>query len=317
MVRIWMNRALLGLGWGALVTGIVGIVLYFGAFRQREIPELLASGASYLMLGAIVGLLLFLLARGWRSAVAAGLVVAGALWTQLPIFVADGRAAGNGPVVTVLQSNLLFGGADVTQVVRTVREDRVDLLTVEELTAEAVTRLDAAGIAELLPYRYVETASWGAGTGIYSRYPLRDTRKYDGFVMNNLGAVMEHPQRGAVAVFAFHPMPPPLDFEAWNSEMRRIRDILDATTGPALVGADFNATRDHTAFRDLLRGGFASAAELVGAGPLPTYPTDKSWGPLIGIDHILISGGSAEEVRAMTVTGSDHRAVLARTRLNS
>ncbi|MBH0779994.1 endonuclease/exonuclease/phosphatase family protein [Nocardia sp. NEAU-351] len=291
------------------------MALYFGLGRQREFAVLLASGASYLMLGALVGLLLFLLARGWRSAVVAGVVVAGVLWTQVPIFVSDGRAAG-GPVVTVLQSNLLFGGADVDRIVRTVRDEQVDLLTVEELTAEAVTKFETAGLAALLPYRYVEPGGYGQGTGIYSRYPLRDTRKYDGFVMGNLGAVMEHPQRGPVAVFAFHPMPPPLDFAAWTAEMRRIREILDATTGPALVGADFNATRDHTAFRDLLRGEFASAAELVGAGPLPTYPTDKRWGPVIGIDHILIAGGTAEKVEAMTIAGSDHRAVLARTRLD-
>ncbi len=310
-----MNRALLGLGWGAVVTGVVGIALYFGAGSGRRLPVLLASGASYLMLGGFVGLLLFLLARGWRSAAAAAVVVAGVLWTQLPLFVPDGRAAG-GPVVTVLQSNLLFGRADATQIVRAVRDDQVDLLTVEELTPEAVVRLDAAGLADLLPHRYVEPGSWGSGTGIYSRYPLRDTRKYDGFVMNNLGAVMDHPRRGPVAVFAFHPMPPPLDFAAWSVEMRRIREILDATSGPALVGADFNATRDHAAFRDLLHGRFAAAAELVGAGPLPTYPTDRRWGPVIGIDHILVADGTAEDIRAFTVAGSDHRSVLARTRLS-
>ncbi|MEV0294873.1 endonuclease/exonuclease/phosphatase family protein [Nocardia sp. NPDC050710] len=316
MVRKWMNRVLLGLGWGALVAAIAGIVLYLGAGRQRQLPVLLASGASYLMLGALVGLLLFLLARGWRSAAVAGVVLAGVLWTQLPIFVPDGRAA-SGPEVTVLQSNLLFGGADVAEVVRTVRAEQVDLLTVEELTSEAVDRLAAAGIAEQLPHQYLQPGGGGAGTGIYSRYPLRDTRKYDGFVLHNLGATMDHPRRGPVAVFAFHPIPPSLDFTSWSVEMRRIREILDAQQGPALVGADFNATRDHSAFRDLLRGRFAAAAELAGAGPLPTYPADRPWGPVIGIDHILVADGTAAEMRALTIPGSDHRAVLARTRLNA
>ncbi|MET7770242.1 endonuclease/exonuclease/phosphatase family protein [Nocardia sp. NPDC005366] len=316
MVRKWMNRALLGLGWGALVTGIAGIVLYFGAGSGRQLPVLLASGASYLMLGALVALTIFLLARGWRSAAAAGIVVVGVLWTQVPIFVADSRAA-SGPVVTVMQSNLLFGGADVTEVVRTVRAQRVDLLTIDELTQEAADRLSAAGVAEYLPYQYTQPRGGGGGTGIYSRYPLRDTRKYDGFLLDNLAATMDHPQRGPVAVFAFHPVPPTVDFHSWSTEMHRIREILDAQTGPALVGADFNATRDHAVFRDLLRGRFASAAELAGAGRLPTYPADRTWGPIIGIDHILVADGTAEEMWALTIPGSDHRAVLARTRLDA
>ncbi len=316
MVRKWMNRALLGLGWGALVAGAVGIVLYLGAGGQVEIFVVAASGASYLMVGGLVGLVLCLLARGWRSAGAACVVLAGVLWTQVPMFVPDGRAAG-GPVVTVLQSNLLFGRADVTQVVDTVRTENVDLLTVDELTAEAVQRLDDAGIADLLPYRYVEPGWYAQGTGIFSRYPLRDTRKYDGFVMSNIGAVLDHPQRGEVAVYAFHPIPPVVDFAAWRAEMGRIESILGAQRGPAIVGADFNATRDHAAFRALLDNGFASAAELVGAGPMPTYPTDKRWGPIVGIDHILVAGGTAEDIRSLTIAGSDHKAVLARTRLDS
>ncbi|WP_431963228.1 endonuclease/exonuclease/phosphatase family protein [Nocardia sp. bgisy134] len=313
-MRVWVNRVLLALGWCALAVGIVGVVLYFSTW-QRRLPVLVASGASYLMLGAVVGLLLFVVARGWRSAAAAGVVAVAVLWTQLPLFVPDGRAA-SGPEIRVLQSNLLFGGADLPVVVREVRERRVDVLTLEELTPESAARLTTE-LAGELPYHYLEPGSWGSGSGIFSRYPLRDTRKYDGFVMANLSATMEHPQRGPVAVYAFHPMPPPLDFAAWSAEMRHIREILDAQTGPALVGADFNATRDHSAFRDLVRDRFDSAADLAGAGPLPTYPTDRPWGPVIGIDHILIAGGTAEEMESLSIPGSDHRAVFAVLRFDA
>ncbi|MEU7216436.1 endonuclease/exonuclease/phosphatase family protein [Nocardia iowensis] len=295
--------------------GAVGVVLHFGAWQWRPLA-LLASGASYLMVGAIVGLVFFLIARGWRSAGVAGVLVGVVLWTLAPAFVPEGRAA-SGPEVGVMQSNLLFGQADVGAVLQAVRDNRIDVLTVNELTDAAVDRLAAADIGAVLPYSYLQpTADGGGGTGIYSRYPLRDTKKYDGFILNQVSATMDHPERGPIAVFAFHPIPPPFNFADWLVEMRRIREILDAQQGPAIVGADFNATRDHAAYRDLLRGRFAAAADQVGAGLLPTFPNDRRWGPIIGIDHVLLADATAQEVRTLSVPGSDHRALIARVRLN-
>ncbi|MEU2089813.1 endonuclease/exonuclease/phosphatase family protein [Nocardia beijingensis] len=313
-MRRWMDRALLGVGWCAVAVGAIGIVLHFGAWQRRGLV-LLASGASYFMIGAIVGLVLLLIARGWRSAAVAGVLAVATLWTVLPAFVPESRAA-SGPELTVMQSNLLFGGADPAAVVRAVRDNRVDVLTVDELTEAALDRLASAGLPGELPYHYTEpTRDGGGGTGIYSRYPLRDTVKYDGYILNNISATMDHPERGPITVFAFHPVPPPFDFPAWQAEMRRTREILDAQRGPAIVGADFNATRDHTAFRDLLRGRFASAADQAGAGLLPTFPADRTWGPVIGIDHILLADATAEQIGTLSVPGSDHRALLSRVRL--
>ncbi|WP_280441259.1 endonuclease/exonuclease/phosphatase family protein [Nocardia brasiliensis] len=313
-MRGWVERFVLGVGWCAAAAGLAGLVLHFVAWRQRPLA-LLASGATYLMAGAVVGLVCFLVVRGWRSAGVAAVLVGAVLWTAVPAFVPEGRAA-TGPEVNVMQSNLLFGGADAEAVVRAVRDNRIDVLTVNELTNAAVDRLAAAGLDAALPHRYLEpTADGGGGTGIYSRYPLRDTKKYGGFILNQVSATMEHPDRGPVAVFAFHPIPPPMNFADWLAEMRRIREILDAQQGPAIVGADFNATRDHAAYRELLHGRFEAAADQAGAGLLLTFPDDKQWGPIIGIDHVLLADAEAEEVRTLSIPRSDHRALIARVRL--
>ncbi|WP_280218371.1 endonuclease/exonuclease/phosphatase family protein [Nocardia neocaledoniensis] len=316
MMREWMERAMLVLGWGALVTAVAGIVLHVGNWSQKSMV-LLASGAMWLMLGAVVGLILLLIARSWRSAVAGAVVLAGVLWLVVPSYIPESRAAA-GPELVVLQSNLLFGQADPAAVVAAVRDNDVDVLTTEELTDGAIERLRAAGLDELLPYTYLEPArSGGGGTGIYSRYPLRDTVKYDGFIMSNISVTMEHPQRGPISVFAFHPIPPNLDFDAWSAEMRRVDEILAAGSAPAIVGADFNATHDHSAYRALLDGPFASAADQTGDGILLTFPADRRWGPVIGIDHVLVAGGVAQQVRTLTIPGTDHRAVLASVRMDS
>lgn len=308
-----IRRSLLGAGWCALSAALTGIALYLVGWQRRELI-LLASGATYLMLGAVVALLLFLLARGWRSAVAATVVLTGVLWTQVPLFVADSSAA-TGTELNVMQTNLLFGGADTGAVVAAVRERRVDVLTVDELTPEAVSGLTASGIDTLLPYQYADPGPGGGGTGIYSRFPLSQTVRHREFVMGNLSATLTHPEIGPIRVFAFHPLPPNIDHRVWLRELDAAAVLLQETAGPAIVGADFNATSDHAAFRRLVSGRFAAAAEQAGAGLLLTYPNDRPWGPVIGIDHILVAGGATEDIEAFTIPGSDHRAVLARIRL--
>ncbi|NUP29866.1 MAG: endonuclease/exonuclease/phosphatase family protein [Nocardia sp.] len=315
MTRDIVRRVLLGAGWCALLTGILGIALYSGGWQRRELI-LLASGATYLMFATVIALLLFLTARGWRSAAAAVVVLAGVLWTQLPLFVPDSRAAaGIGAELTVLQSNLLFGGADTDALVHAVRDREVDVLTVDELTPAAVDALAADGLGTLLPYSYLDPGPGGGGTGIYSRFPLSDPVRHQQFVLGNLSAILTHPDLGPVTVYAFHPLPPTVDSAAWAREMSAVDTILRESRGPAVVGADFNATSDHAAFRRLVNGGFAAAAEQAGAGRLLTYPADRSWGPLIGIDHILVSGGTTDHISTFTLAGTDHRAVVARLRL--
>ncbi|WP_405179258.1 endonuclease/exonuclease/phosphatase family protein [Nocardia sp. NBC_01377] len=305
----WAARLLTTAGWAATAAAALGVALYYGV-SERFSAVLLASFAPYLMLGSGIGLVLFAIARRFRAVLVALAVLLGGAWTQLPLFVADGHPGGL-PFV-VIQANLLYGAADADVITATARENKADLLTVEELTGQAVAGLSAAGIDTELPYHYLRPGGGASGSGIYSRYPMRDEKRFDGFVMANLGAVLDHPLLGPLPVFAFHPVPPSQDYRAWRIEMGLIRDILANAPTPAVAGGDFNATRDHAAFRALLGGRFGEAADLAGAGPQLTFPADRRWGPIIGIDHVLVAAGAAESVRTVVVPGSDHRSVLAR-----
>ncbi|MFI6869306.1 endonuclease/exonuclease/phosphatase family protein [Nocardia sp. NPDC050406] len=311
-LRRWTQRTLWSLGWLALIIGCTGVALHYTAWERREIV-LAASFAPYFMVGSVIALVLLLIVRGWRSAVVACGAVIAAAATQLTLFVPDGSATFD-VEIPVMQSNLLFGKANADTVVQAVRDNRIDLLTLEELTPEVMRRLEAAGLDAELPYRVVAPAGGGAGGGIYSRYPLADGVTLTGFSMSNVRATMMHPRRGPITVFQFHPMPPNLDFTAWSQELRRIRELLEATSGPAIVGADFNATFDHYAYRQLLTGRFSDAAELSGAGRLVSWP-QRPGVPIIGIDRVLVADGQAEGIRSLIIPDSDHRAVIARLRL--
>ncbi len=60
--------------------------------------------------------------------------------------------------MNVLQANLRLGSADAPHLVEELRDHHIDVLTTEELSPEEVARLDGAGIAAVLPYRYRESA---------------------------------------------------------------------------------------------------------------------------------------------------------------
>ena len=92
-----------------------------------------------------------------------------------------------------------------------------------------------------------------------------------------------------------------------------LKDEFTTTTGltNVIVSGDFNSTRSHSRFRDILDVGYDDAADRTGSGLIPTYPTDKPYPPLVGIDHILTRGASATSLQRITLPGSDHHGLIA------
>ncbi|MEU7222025.1 endonuclease/exonuclease/phosphatase family protein [Nocardia iowensis] len=305
------------LAWLATLTGAAGIALHFSQSSSRLLV-LVAAGAPYLMSSALVGAVAFAAVRRWIGAAVAIVVVAAAVWTQTPLYTGDSGDSGDGPAVRVMQANLLFDGADPRALVDEVRARNIVLLTVNELTPAGVEDLGRAGLDQLLPHRYLSPGRTATGTGIWSSYPLSETVEFDGFVLNQLSATAAIPDVGPVTVYAFHPVPPVYGTHVWADELSRLREILDRSPAsrPAIVGGDFNATYDHAQYRSMLSGRFGDAAEQSGAGHLVTYPTDKRWPPLVGIDHILVAGGRAVATETVGLPGADHRALVARIHLN-
>ncbi|MFC4373416.1 endonuclease/exonuclease/phosphatase family protein [Nocardia halotolerans] len=292
--------------------GIVGVALHFGPWAVEPLV-LAASGAPYLMCGAVFGVLGFAVVRQWMGVGVALVVAAVGTATQAPLYFADG-GGGGGPEITVMQANLLFDGADPEVLVGQVRDRDVAVLTVNELTRAAVDALSRAGLETLLPHRYVAPGQTASGTGIWSRFPLSDTVEYDGYVLNQISATAAVPDVGPVAIYAFHPVPPVYDTGVWADELSGLHEVLrQAPAGrPAIVGGDFNATYDHARFRALVSGRFDDAAAQAGAGHLVTYPTDKLFPPLVGIDHFLLADAHATGVETVDLPGADHRALVAR-----
>ena len=83
-----------------------------------------------------------------------------------------------------------------------------------------------------------------------------------------------------------------------------------AAVSRVLLG-DFNATLDHREMQRLLARGYADAADAIGDGLQPTWPTTGGRPPLT-IDHVLFAPPILVlRVSLHTIPGSDHRALIA------
>lgn len=316
-VRPRFRRTARVVGAALLTLGGVGVGAHYASVVSTP-PVVIAAVVPILALSSIVAVPLLLLARWWIPGVLAVVVASAAVWTQWPLYQTQhGTLPPHASLVRLMQSNLFLGDADLAALVAQVRAQRVDVLTVIELTPSAAHGLAQAGLGAELPHSYLRAREGGGGAGIYSRYPLSDGAPLPGFVMNNVRATMHAPGVGDVVVYALHMQPPfPHPVDVWAAELEQLNaQLRQDVSGPTLIGADMNATYDHSRFRALLdpsrpeeSAGLIDAGRFVGAGVVPTFPSRL---PIIAIDHILVRDAVPTSFWRMPLAGSDHFAVLA------
>lgn len=307
-----------------IAAGVVAVTIYF-SHTQNQYVVALTSFAPLLILLSVVGAVVAAVARRWILTVASIAVVTVGATLFGPLYLSDADpSATNGPAaptVRVMQSNLMLGLADPNEIVRLVSDEKIDVLTVQELTRDAEAALDAAGMDALLPHRFTRpTPGGGGGAGIYSRFPMTGERELPVFTLSNLAVDLDVGVAEPVRIYTVHPVPPyPSPAPLWASEMGLLKDEFTTTTGltNVIVSGDFNSTRSHSRFRDILDIGYDDAADRTGSGLIPTYPTDKPYPPLVGIDHILTRGASATSLQRITLPGSDHHGLIAQVSLVS
>ena len=281
-------------------------------------PPLVAMIAftPYVAASAIVPLVVALVAREWVVAAVAALAL-GLLAVALAPRALDGpQHAGAdraGRPLVVMTTNLRFGGADARAVMRLVRAHDVDVLSLQELTPEAVARLDEAGARRLLPGRVLHPGARGAGTGLMARRPLRSLVAPRAAGPEQLQAALALPGGVELRVACVHP-DPPLSAEAvrgWRAVMRALPAPVTDGRRTVLAG-DFNATLDHRDLRRLLARGYTDAADATGDGLRPTFSAAPPLPP-ITIDHVLVPAAiGVRRVTVHTIAGTDHRTLIAR-----
>lgn len=241
----------------------------------------------------------------------AGAVLHG-LWLSRS-FVGGAVVAEHGDALRVMTLNLMLGQATPAAVVETAVDRDVDVLVLQEVDRAAFGLLEDAGVEAAFPHLAGEPADGAAGTVVLARRPLTDETP----LATGFGGVQVTYRD--VTVVAVHARPPVGDAAEWTADQRVIRRAAYERPGPAVIVGDFNATTDHRALRELDGRGYVDAATAADAGWQPTWPADGQVRvvglpvpPMLAIDHVLTNDAlSAVETEAVTVDGTDHRALLA------
>lgn len=263
------------------------------------------------------------LPRGRRTPLLVGLVVASVgvavhAWWLSPQYLGDDpRPARGATTLTVMTSNLYEGKGDVGALVRTVREQDVDVLVLEEISVPALAAADAAGLAALLPNRIGSPDGLDpvAGTMVLAKEPLGTPTRVPTIHQSWWVDVGTGPS--ALRVLAVHPVAP-VTVDTWRSDHDAILVVARASR-PDVVLGDFNATADHQPMQALAEAGFRDVGELANDGWQPTWPANGispldgvPLPPLVRIDHVLVrSSMAAIGTRVVELPGSDHLALVA------
>jgi endonuclease/exonuclease/phosphatase (EEP) superfamily protein YafD len=279
----------------------------------------LLAFTPYVALASLAPLVAAAITKKLWPALVASLVSLALAACVLPRFLADSDNPSSGTAVRVLSVNMMLGLADPQRIVDLVRAHQVDVLALQEYTAQARDGLTRAGLDGLLPYHVEQPDNWAAGSALYSRYPLGD----EGVRVHRSGfrqaqATVGVPGAAPVQLESVHPCAPtgPAAGRCWA---RDLADEPAATPhGPVriLIG-DFNATLDHSALRRLIGTGYRDAADTVGAGFARTWPYDERWYiPAVTIDHVLVDRRvGVTGIHTYAMKNSDHRALFATLRL--
>jgi endonuclease/exonuclease/phosphatase (EEP) superfamily protein YafD len=206
--------------------------------------------------------------------------------------------------------NVYYNNRQFERVAEHVRETKPDIVVLLEVVPRVRPSLDA--VADQYPYRVECWQEQWCDALVLSRFPLTDIRRSlpAATFRRPMGAVEVAIEGRKLTLFPTHlSLPYPLNGrDAQTGEIKDVVETIAGISGPRLLVGDFNASP--WAVTMALPQKQLNMTLLTGADG--TWPTFLPRAMGIPIDHVLASEELALQSRKLfTVSGSDHRAVLA------
>jgi endonuclease/exonuclease/phosphatase (EEP) superfamily protein YafD len=275
---------------------------------QALTPYLLALAAPIGIAAAVT--------RRWFLAGAASLILGALVVLAMPILLHPEPAVPGTTRFTITHSNAYFDNPDPDAVAAALLATGSDLLAITEYTAELEAALLARG-ADTIYSSWVGTPSPERfGVALLSRH--RITSSDVAAIGTQTGIVATVSVRGqSVRVVVAHPLPgvDSDSLDLLDRDLRAIGRLARSPGDPTVVVGDFNASRWHPGFRDLLAR-LTDAHEALGRGWSTSWPADRWFPAFVRLDHILLGEGTTViAIDDIDIPGSDHRATIARLAL--
>lgn len=188
--------------------------------------------------------------------------------------------------------NTKNGLADARQIVRTVREEHVEVLTLQEANTALLQRLATAGLGSVLPYPVVAAPighdNGGVNVLCTAAKPVGTTGDLIAIEASSVPSACVRMSSRTVCFGSVHTFSPsPRNQGLWNSGLGSIAKLQSNARLFVLMG-DFNSTWDHASFRFLLGDRFVDAGEQNGSWFHMTYPSNIT---LLGPGQGAVAGG--------------------------
>ncbi|CAO5172412.1 vancomycin resistance protein VanJ [Frankia sp. AiPs1] len=244
------------------------------------------------------------------------LVAVHAFWTVPELLPGHAENAASGSArLRVMSANLRYDNVHADRLGAQIRSANPDVLVLVELTPLTLSRVSSTGALRPYAYHEVHPHLGASGAAIYSRFPLRDASAPVIGGSTSLRATVEVDENRRFVLYAVHTISPTSSAftSRWRTQLTDLRHEAGAATLPVVMAGDFNATRDHRPFRQLVDAGVRDAHDVVGGGWEPTWSaTAVIVPPVLRIDHVLASPAFA--VTGFQVGrefGSDHLPIIA------
>lgn len=303
-----------------IATALITVVGALGMLtRWLDVQALVPVVQSLLpVFGFVVVLALAaaLVLRAWNLSLIVAVPALVAIALAVPTLIPHTVRSQPGDEV-IMASNMEFGAASVTSIISAVRTHKVQTLVLVEVTPDAISRLELAGLNALLPHRVGATRTDFRGTLILSSHPLTAQRA----PVVGGGALMPvarvHTDAGAYLLRGVHTYAPlPQIAHKWHADLDDLRAWQSAqpASTPVVMAGDFNASNAMPVFRRMA-GGLVDAQRVTGSGWVRTWPNGKSpVPPFVALDHVLVRGFGVVASGTVTIPETDHRAIWARVR---
>lgn len=297
--------------------GVLGAATVLAQFaRLGWLPELASHFRPQYLLALAMLLPVFLAIRRRKLALVTAALILPNAWYAVPYFlplVAPVSAAGLAESsVSLISLNLWYRNDRYADVREYLERSAPDVMVLSELTPVWVAELGQ--VTSKYPYWVSLDRRTPWGLGVYSKYPLFESRSTDLGVPGSVNVVTTIVLPGGnVELVAAHLSSPSTPARAGlrNIQLGRLAEIVGSSSGrpssapPRLIIGDLNVTPFSPAFGDLLAATGMEDARRV-HGLLGTWPT---WMPLlqIQIDHCIADHAlSISRVARGPALGSDH-----------
>lgn len=318
--RTAATRLVLPVVWTMLALPCLFVVLAraLGGHPPTPGPQLAALVLPALGLMIIAMVLALVVRRGMLVAASTLLFVPLAVWAAPPRGASAAPACNSGASLSfrAMTINAYFGRADPEQILRTVQDEQVDVLAVQELTPALADELRSIGLDKELPYSNIDPRDVAAGSGLWLRYRAQPSASLSGLSFAAPTMTVRVGTEETVTFASVHPSSPwPGREWLWEKDLQTLGLDLMRISGEKVVMGDFNASRDHADFRAVLAANdLHDAADLAKdlSWPGATWPAGGVIPSFTRLDHVLVSPVfGVQSAEPATIAGSDHKAVLA------